>query len=193
MKINGYKMPKSSFLSVENDFSIIVDTMLKNNRLKKLLYYTTNDALQRDNLTEEQSVELLGKNIKIVPKFYVDSEVLNYVVISFDNFTETSNPEFRDNSIEFDILCHFDQWHLSDFALRPYKIAAEIDSMLNNKKLTGLGRLEFLGADTISLNDEFAGLCLLYRAVHGEEDKIFVPGPDDNGAFEQNFKDFLKD
>jgi len=30
--------------------------------------------------------------------------------------------------------------------LRPYKIAAEIDTMLNQKQLTGLGKLEFLGA-----------------------------------------------
>jgi len=31
--------------------------------------------------------------------------------------------------------------------LRPYKIAAEIDSMLNNKRLTGIGKIDFLGAN----------------------------------------------
>jgi hypothetical protein len=31
--------------------------------------------------------------------------------------------------------------------LRPYKIAAEIDSMFNRKKLTGIGEIEFLGAN----------------------------------------------
>jgi hypothetical protein len=52
---------------------------------------------------------LLGNNIKIVPKLKVDRTVLNYVVIKFDDFmTNVSNPEFRDNVIEFDILCHFD-------------------------------------------------------------------------------------
>jgi hypothetical protein len=30
--------------------------------------------------------------------------------------------------------------------LRPYKIAGEIDSMFNLKKLTGIGYLEFMGA-----------------------------------------------
>lgn len=191
MKIEGYKIPKSSFLSMEKDTGIIVNNILNNNRLKKLLYYTTNDALERDNLTEEQSIELLQNNIKLVPKFYVDGSVLNYLLINFDNFLESENPEFRDNTIAFDIVCHYDQWHLKDFALRPYKIAGEIDSMFNNKKLTGIGYLEFMGATQIVLTDEFAGLCLLYRTFHGEEDKKFMPNPNDDAQFIKDFKDFM--
>lgn len=191
MKVEGYKVPKSSFLSMEKDTGIIVNNILNNNRLKKLLYYTTNDALERDNLTEEQSIELLQNNIKLVPKFYVDGSVLNYLLINFDNFLESENPEFRDNTIAFDIVCHYDQWHLKDFALRPYKIAGEIDSMFNNKKLTGIGYLEFMGATQIVLTDEFAGLCLLYRTFHGEEDKKFMPNPNDDAQFIKDFKDFM--
>lgn len=191
MKIDGYHAPKSSFLSMEKDTGIIIEQMLKNNRLKKLLYYTTKDALYRENLTQEQTLGLIENNIKLVPKFKVDNPVLNYIVISFDNFTPSENPEFRDNTIEFDILCHYDQWHLTDFALRPYKIAGELDSMFDKSRLTGLGKLEFMGGDTISLNDEFAGVCLLYRAVHGEEDKKFMPNPNDDEGFIKDFKDFI--
>jgi hypothetical protein len=46
--------------------------------------------------------------------------------------------------------------------LRPYRIAAEIDSMFNNKHLTGIGTSKFAGASQIILNDEFAGICLIY-------------------------------
>jgi len=74
---------------------------------------------------------MFGKEIKNIPKLYIDKSVLNYIIISFDNFIESGNPEFRDNIIEFDIICHFDQWQLKDYNLRPYRIAAEIDSMLN--------------------------------------------------------------
>lgn len=192
MMIKGYQQPKSSFLSVEKDLSIIIDNMLKNERLKRLLYYTSSDALERPNIGEDNSLALIGKNIKIVPKLYVDGSVLNYIIVSFDNFTETSNPEFRDNVVEFDIICHFDQWQMRDFALRPYKIAAEIDTIFDNKKLTGLGRLEFLGASQIVLTDEYAGLCLMYRAVHGEEDKKNMPNPNSEERFLEDFKDFVK-
>lgn len=198
MRIDGYHIPKSSFLSMEKDTGIIINEILKNNRLKKLLYYTTSDAMEKPNLTEDQSLSLLGTNIKIVPKLYVDGSVLNYVLINFDNFIPSENPEFRDNTIQFDIICHFDQWNLKDYALRPYKIAGEIDSMFNLKKLTGIGYLEFMGATQIVLTDEFAGLCLMYRTVHGGEDEKYMPTyPDKNSGkikeeqFIKEFKDYI--
>ena len=108
--------PKSSFLSMEKDTRLILNTMLKNPRIKRLLYYNSPDCLDRPNLNDDETIGLIGKNIKIIPKLYVDNSVLNYIVISFDNFTRNFlNPEFRDNIIEFDIVCHYDQWTLKDF------------------------------------------------------------------------------
>ena len=193
MRIDGYHIPKSSFLSVEKDTGIIVNEILKNNRLKKLLYYTTSDAMEKPNLTEDESLSLLGTNIKIVPKLYVDGSVLNYILINFDNFTPSENPEFRDNTIQFDIICHFDQWNLRDYALRPYKIAGEIDSMFNLKKLTGIGYLEFVGATQIVLTDEFAGLCLMYRTVHGGEDEKYMPTYPDKNSGKIKEEQFIKE
>ena len=190
MKIVNYEFPKSSFLSIQYDLEIITNKMMKNERLKRLLYYTTNDALDRPKLNEDQSLELFKKNIKIVPKLYIDGSVLSYVIISFDNFTPNAeNPEFRDNIISFDIICHFDQWDLKDFQLRPYMIAAEIDSMLDGKHLTGIGDLQFLGANQLILNDEFAGVSLMYQAIHGEEDKKHMPNPIDNQKFINEFNE----
>lgn len=180
--IKNYREPRSSFMSVEKDLTIITDQMLKDKRLTKLLYYTGREVLSTKpefrklypDLTEQQLVELLGKNIKIVPKLYVDGSVLTYIIISFDNFvTNAENPQFRDNIVTFDIICHFDQWQLEDFQLRPYRIAAEIDTLFNNQKLTGIGTFQFLGCNQIILNDEFAGLTLMYSAIHGGEDKNF--------------------
>ena len=188
MRIENYQFPKSSFLAQEKDLELITNMMLKNDRFKRLLHYTTKDALDRPNLTEEESLSLFGKNIKIVPKLYIDGSVLSYVIISFDNFTpNATNPEFRDNIISFDIICHFEQWQLKDFQLRPYKIAAEIDTMFNGKHLTGIGNLEFVGANQLILNDEFAGLSLMYSAIHGEEDKKNMPNPADQVKFEEEF------
>lgn len=188
MKMDTYSYPHSSFLSAEKDMGIIVELIMKNERMKKMLYYTTPDCLRKPNLTQQQSRELFGKNIKIVPKLYVDGSVLNYIIVSFDNFTSNgTNPEFRDNIVEFDIICHFDQWQMQDFELRPYKIAAELDSMLNEKRLTGIGELHFLGANQIILTDEYAGLCVMYQAIHGGEDKKKMPNPMNEEEFIENF------
>lgn len=186
MKKETYTYPHSSFLSIEKDMNIIINKMFENDRLKKLLYYNTKDCLNKPKLTEEQTLSLINKQIKMVPKLYVDKSVLNYIIISFDNFTPSANPEFRDNIVEFDIICHFDQWQMNDFKLRPYRIAAEIDMLFNNQKMTGIGELQFLGANQVILTDEFAGLCLMYQAVHGEEDKKYMPNPNEE-------KDFIVD
>lgn len=194
MKKEVYSYPKSSFLSTEKDMGIIVNMVMKNERLKKMLHYTSRDCLSKPNLSQDESLALFGKNIKIVPKLYVDGSVLNYIIVSFDNFTQNgTNPEFRDNIIEFDIICHFDQWHMKDFELRPYKIAAELDSMFNGKHLTGIGELQFLGANQMILTDEYAGLCVMYQAIHGEEDKKKMPNPNDEEAFIANFDAIFND
>lgn len=188
MKLETYKYPHSSFLAMEKDMALIVDKILKNDVLKKLLFYTSRDCLKRGNLTEEQSISLFDNQIKTVPKFLIDPEVYNYIVIGFDNFiTNPTNEEFRNNLITFDILCHYNQWQLDDFKLRPYRIAAEIDSMFNNQHLTGIGELKFFVASKINMNDEFVGICLQYKAIHGEEDKKFALNPVDDQLYIDNF------
>lgn len=189
MKIDNVKIPESAFLAQEKDAQIIVNRMAANQRLRKLLYYTTSDALRHPEVNDKAFVEMFGKNIRIIPKLYIDKDVLNYIVITFDNFLENvTNPEFRDCTIIFDIVCHMDQWQLIDSQLRPYRIAAELDSMIDNQRLTGIGLMEFMGASQIILNSEYAGLTLMYRAVHGEEDRKHTPNPIDEKQFIEDFK-----
>ena len=193
MKKATYQFPKSSFISIEKDMGTIVDMMLKNNRLKKLLYYNLENCLFQENLTEDQSLELIEDGyIRMVPKLYVDKDILNYIIISFDNFTPNmTNPEFRDNIISFDIICHFNQWQMPNFQLRPYKIAAEIDTLFNNRHLSGIGELQFLGANQILINDEFGGISLMYSAVHGDDDKINSPNELDQEDMDSNFDEIF--
>ena len=90
----------------------------------------------------------------------------------FDRFTRTSNDHFRDCIIEIDILCHIGSWDLGNFRQRPIKIMGYIDGLLDGSRLTGIGKLEFAGADEVVLSEELAGYCLRYRAVHGDDDFI---------------------
>jgi hypothetical protein len=52
MKIENYEFPKSSFLSIEKDFDIIIQRIMQSDRLKKLLFYNTPDALKKPSLTQ---------------------------------------------------------------------------------------------------------------------------------------------
>lgn len=194
MRVDRVQTPKSSFLAVEKDSSIIVSELLNNNRLKRLLFYSSKDALTQPNLTQEESVSLVGNYIKIIPKIKIDKDTKTYLLLRFNNFTpNVRNPEFRDNIIEFDIVCHFDQWELNDFQQRPFRIAAEIDTMFNKKHLTGIGVLQFVSGEPFVLTDEFGGFCLRYKAIHGEEDKTPMPTPEQEKLLMDDFYPGLLD
>lgn len=161
----------SSFLAMEKDTSIIITKILEDTELKKLLYYTTKDCLSKPDLNQEQTYSLIGENVRIVPRVPVEKEGKPYVIIAFDNFMENqTNPEFRDSIITFDILMPFEMWDLDDFRLRPYKIAGRIDGRINNQRLTGIGKVQFLSANQMIINDQFAGITLMYQVIHGGED-----------------------
>ena len=177
----------SSFLSCEKDTELIVRKLLVDSKpysdeLKRLLLINTKDCL--DDRTNPAYLEKIRNTsiadlvdegyIRCQPKlkFGENEEVRSYILISYDNFTPTSNLHFRDCVVEIDILCHIDAWDLGNFRQRPIKIMGYIDGILANNRLTGIGTLEFIGANEIVLSEELAGYCLMYRAVHGDDDSI---------------------
>ena len=174
MKVGyDYNQPQSSFLIIEKDLEKVAQRMLQNPRLLNLLYYTEENCLSKPSLSAAQRASLINKQIRIVPKLDIAKDCPIFVVISFDNFTpNATNPEFRDCTVNFDILCHPDHWNLGNFQLRPYKIAGEIDAMFNKTKMTGIGELQFMGANNLVLNDQLMGLTLIYQSVQSTEDTL---------------------
>lgn len=171
MRRDLYIPSTSSFLSAEKDFELIINKMLENDKLKKLLFYGTEDCMERPSLTPKETMSLVNNQIRIIPKITVEKETPIYVIIGFDNFTtNVENPEFRDNVISFDIICHYDNWMLGDYQLRPYKIMGEIDGMLNRKHLSGIGTLQFLSGNQLLLGEKLGGYSIIYSAIHGRED-----------------------
>lgn len=153
----------SSFMTVENTLSEVVQMLLKNDRLKRLLYYTDRKALELPKLTPAQSLSLVGNQIRIVPKLNVEYQASPYVILTMDNFVPTDNmTAFRSCTLGVDIIVPYDYWSLENFKLRPYAIAGEIDAMLNKSNQTHLGIADFSGAKMLLINSEVGGLTLYY-------------------------------
>jgi hypothetical protein len=177
---------KSSFLSCEKDAETIIKKLFVTSQpysddLKRLLIINTKDCLDSSNKSYDEIIEntsvkelMEGKYITLVPKIKMNEheEVKSYIILTFDNFIETSNPEFRDCTVSFDILCHTDYWDIGDYRLRPLKIAGIIDGILNKSKLSGIGTLNFLSCSELILNEDLSGYTLMYTATHGSDDKI---------------------
>lgn len=187
-RMNGYIGEfKSSFLSCEKDAETIVKKLFVDSKpysdlLKRLLIINTPDCL--DDMTNSKYLEMI-KNTSIQdlkdkgyfrqgPKIALgeNEEVKSYIRVSFDHFTPSKNPQFRDCILEIDIICHSDYWDLGNFRQRPIKIAGYIDGILNENKLSGIGTLQFVGANELLLDENLAGYCLMYTAVHGSDDLI---------------------
>lgn len=173
MRKDFVDFPKSSFLGMPKDTALIMDKILKNQRLLKLLYYSDRDWESKPDLGSEELKSLItNKQISNVPKLVVDKVKRSYLRIGFDDFiTNQGNPYYRDCVLEIKIACHFDDWDLDNYELRPFRIAGELDSMLNGERLTGIGILNFLSAGQDIYDDEYGGVTLRYFIVHGDEDK----------------------
>lgn len=173
MKHNSYEYPKSSLLGMPKDAAIIIDRILSNPNLLRLLVYETRDWQSQPLPNGEQIKELFTSHqISSVPKIKIDSKEKTYIRLTYGTvIRNTSNPEYRDNTFGIDIICHYDNWDLGDFELRPYRVAGEIDAMLDKTHLTGIGELEFVSATPYVYNEEFAGVSLTYLAVRGHEDQ----------------------
>ena len=181
---------KSSFLSCEKDQETIWKKLFIENRpysdyLKRLLVINERDCLKKDNLEYQRIVDnttlsfLMDNDyLRVVPKlaFGEHEQIKSYILLSFDDFVPTENPEFRDCVISFTIICHLDKWQLDDYKLRPHQIAGYIDGILNESRLSGIGTLKFMGASEIIFNEYLGGIMLRYIATHGTDDVGDIDG-----------------
>lgn len=172
MKKDYYQYPKSSLLGMPKDAAIIMERILSNQKLLKLLTYETRDWESKPTVTKEQIKEMFESNqISSVPMIQIDKKEKTYLRLTYGAVTKNAtNPEYRNNTFGIDIICHYDNWDLGDFELRPYRIAGEIDAMLDGTHLTGIGELEFISAVPCIYDDNFAGVTLTYLAIRGQED-----------------------
>lgn len=178
----------SSFLSCEKDIEeilrkLFISSKPYSDKLKRLLLINTKDCLDNEeSLVIQQKLSEMSLSkmrqegyIKLEPKIRFDDheEIKSYMIITCDNFTPNqTNPYYRDCNVTFDIICHTDYWDLGNYRVRPIQIAGYIDGILNQAKLSGIGRFEFMGCSQLILNEELSGYTLMYRAIHGNDDKL---------------------
>lgn len=114
---------QSSFLSCEKDTETIlrklfIESQPYSDTLKRLLVINMPDCLTNEEnevyqkKVKEMSLSELVKQgyVKTTPKIRLEenAEIKAYMIISFDNFLPSSNPQFRDCTVHFDIVCHSD-------------------------------------------------------------------------------------
>ena len=154
----------------ENTFRI-ANKLINNKTICRLLKYQTRDPLEKkDPITgkdqpDVDGIDLLHKQILIVPKvFDKKKKKMSYVIAVFHSFVVNQlNTEFKVSTIRFDIACPYDEWVLNNQSLRPYLIMQEIDNDFNEKKMAGIGTLQFFRADPLVLTPWIGGYSMYYK------------------------------
>lgn len=184
---------KSSFFSYEKNLELIVKKLFVDNpayaeNLKRLLVINKPDCLVTENeayneLIKGYSVGRLKKEgyIRTVPRLDLKEheDIKSYIIIMMDDFTPTSNDKYRDCTITFFIFSEYEYAEMDNYEYRPIKIAGYIDGVMRDAKLAGIGKLQFLGAQQVPLNEYWGGMALMYITTHGEEEDS---NPDINEA-----------
>ena len=143
---------------------LIANKIMQNQRICRLLKYNVRDPFNPER-PDVDGLELIHKQILIVPKIYDDSrEEMSYVTAIFDDFVVNQiNTDFKVSTVRFDIACPYDKWILEEQTLRPYLIMEEIDKMFNQGKLAGIGNLQFYRADNLTLSPWIGGYSMKYK------------------------------
>ena len=143
----------------------IANKLMQNQRLCRLLKYQVRDPFDEKKYEDVDGVDLLNKQIMITPKIWDEStEKTSYIVGLFNTFTANAlNPDYKIDTISFDIACPYDEWVLNDVSLRPYLIMQEIDTMFNEAKMAGIGTLQFYRADPLALTPYIGGYSMYYK------------------------------
>nr|DAU35933.1 MAG TPA: hypothetical protein [Caudoviricetes sp.] len=175
---------KSSFLSAEKDQEAIwkklfVESKPYSDKLKRLLIVNQPDCLDESKVQYRKVIDNLSLKgmkdqgyLRVVPKldFGEHEEIKSYIILEFDDYTPSDNPQYRNCVISFTIISHLDYWEMDDYKLRPHQIAGYIDGIMDGAKLSGIGTLQFLGASQIVLNEYLGGILLRYVATHEKKE-----------------------
>jgi hypothetical protein len=154
-------------ISVFADFNIymgkILQTMMDDPELAKLLYYDHVDPLSQEDFDTSLLFERNLFPYDFIPD--VVSEPKSVLFVGFDNIeTNEENGKIADFDIVFNFLVHNDLWKIANQCLRPYSILHRVDCLFNNKFKIGIFKLILDVVRHYRPNSKYSGFSCVYRA-----------------------------
>lgn len=143
----------------------IIENLKEDEDLGKLLLFNDKDPLSHDVLTEEQRNDLIYDKIYPIPFLGDLEEEGSFLIVTFDKISQSeSNSKFKNFIISVDVISHVNLWGTKG-GLRPFLIMEQVDTILNQNKFTGVGKLQFVDSSLMILTSELMGYSLKYYNV----------------------------
>ena len=121
----------------------IVNRLVANDDLVKLLHYEDENPLEHPALTkEDKQKEIFEKLIKTVPRVGTKDTAKSVVVVYVQRANRISgNKEFKNVRILVDVIVPLTQWYIQGSNLRPFAILGQVQKSLDEKTINGLGKI----------------------------------------------------
>ena len=121
----------------------IINRLIANDDLVKLLYYTDENPIEHQPLSLEDKNKLVfEKLIKTVPRVGTKDTANSVVVVYVQKANRIAgNKEFKNVRILVDVIVPLTQWYIMSDNLRPFAILGQIQNSLNEKTVNGLGKI----------------------------------------------------
>jgi len=151
------------FEKLESMTMLIVEMLLANQQLCKLIYYKEYNPLAEPDLPDTRI--LLNDRIFPLPKQPNSDNKQTAIVNTYFECSEPyQNSGFRQVFLRFDIMCSLDVWMI-DNGVRPYAISHNIDKMFNDKLIPELSikAVRFTDWKNARFSDAFYGYSLWYE------------------------------
>lgn len=138
----------------------MVNRLMENDDLIKLLYYTDKDPLSttHPSLTAaEKKEKIFKKLIRVIPRVGATETANSIITLRVANAAVLQdNKEFKRVYILVEVFTPLTQWEIKDTNLRPFKIMGEIEKSLAGKRINGIGVMNYSGFELQFLTDEIA-------------------------------------
>ena len=144
----------------------IAKKLLENQNLMKLLVNTDKDPLNHPNITNPLK-EIFNHYIKVVPLLLEeDMSTKSKIVIFFEEGQpDMGNKDHESIVLLINIYCPFKEWLITGDNLRPFALMSEVRKSLQDKRLNGLGEIQYHSFDLATLTEEM-GCYSLRFTIH---------------------------
>lgn len=130
--------------------------LLKNENIKKLIYYNTPDSLSQSAPTLNQVTDL----IKTTPAIYMEDDEnqfdLNTFAVIYVPIIDFS-AQLNDITFVIDIFTRKELIDLDNNQMRLHQLVTEIYETLDNKRVSLAGRIQFSNASYVNMGNRYIG------------------------------------
>lgn len=152
---------------IESTLAAIKTKLLSDEKLRKLLFHDSNNAL---NMLAPSELEV-DNYITLKPIFefenkeeYNQNSIVNVYVTEI---IPTDNETSFTGVLQINVACNIDIWDLLDNKIRPIQICNRIIKLLNKKKFTISNNLELSNMTDLIINKKMIGYALLFEITDG--------------------------